>query len=187
MQGYVGMAALDNIAVTNIQPGPVATSFVAGMAADTERAGASGDDSEATELEKGMRNLAKFNAERLAKADMTAQDVADVVMDVIEKYTAGENVPLSVPVGAGAIQVSPGRVCRWMDLPLPSVITHCQCVPAYLSLCVVCVRRYVHVSTSPPPRIPQSQAAAERFIDPSAEGVRQFSVDFIKNTWNPEP
>ena len=111
MQGYAGIAALDKVSVTNVQPGPIATEFVTRLR--TERTSGDSqtpapeeveDESDATLL-RGLRNLAQFNEDRLAQATLTGYDVAAVVADLIEQHAESGKVPLSVPVGDPAKQV----------------------------------------------------------------------------------
>ena len=108
MQGYAGIAALDGVCVTNVQPGPVATEFVARLAKERNEGLDSAEAEDAVALdsfERGLRNLAAFNEARLAQATMTGDDVAEAVVNLMETHAAGGQVPLSLQLGAGAKQV----------------------------------------------------------------------------------
>lgn len=114
MQGYAGIAHLDGVSITNVQPGPVATEFVTRL---REERGASSSEC-LTDFEQGLKNLAQFNEGRLAQATMTGQDVADSVADLIESHAARDEVPLSLQLGDAAVEVSSSRA----TVPLQRVI-----------------------------------------------------------------
>jgi short-subunit dehydrogenase len=117
MQGYAGIAALYGVAVTNIQPGPVATAFATRLeapvltgAVTAAVSGSNTSENNEARFQRGLRNLAAFNKKRLSAATMTAADVAEEVLQVMEAFARGDKVPLSLPVGEVVKKV---RACMW--------------------------------------------------------------------------
>ena len=123
MQGYAGVAAMDKVAVTNVQPGPVNTEFAQRVQQDTSVTPAGAGNGVVAGGKKGatttllaqrLAKLAEFNAHRLATFEgaLSADDVAAVVTGLIDAHSAGEEVPLSVPVGNAVVEVC----CVHVDL-----------------------------------------------------------------------